>query len=73
MRGGNPVKVLEVLNILQEESFGKTNEIDESECWTSGWTSTFYLSQACQVQLQVSLTPLSSRYVSDLLGGDFCL
>lgn len=33
---------------------------DEPEPWDSGWTSTFYLFQACEVQLQVSFTPLLS-------------
>lgn len=55
MREGNPVEMVEV-DAVNTSSGNK----DEPEPWNSGWTSTFYLFHACEVQLQVSFTPLLS-------------
>lgn len=59
--------------LLQEECPENQGNKDELECldqWPE--TSTFYLSQVCQVQLQVSLASLLSGLVGHFLGGDFC-
>lgn len=55
MREGNPVEVVEV-----DAGNTPSGNKDEPEPWDGGRTSTFYLFQACEVQLQVSFTPLLS-------------